>query len=83
MGRAIRDITGQEFGRLTAMHRLNKRGPGWWECLCACGDVVKVRLNALTSGSTQSCGCSRSLKGTDGRDYIAMELGILEMQGGE
>jgi hypothetical protein len=79
-GRPKKNIQGQEFGRLTAMYRLNRTGPGWWECLCQCGEVVDVRLNALTSGRTLSCGCLRS---QEHRDYTHMDFSVMEMQGGE
>ena len=55
----FKDITGQKFGRLTALHRLhNTKGRmSKWLCVCECGNFVEVRLNSLTSGLTKSCGC--------------------------
>lgn len=54
-----KDITGQHFGRLTALYR-----DGWsdswhsmWMCRCDCGKQVRVFKNNLLSGRTKSCGC--------------------------
>lgn len=57
----IRDITGQKFGRLTAIERLNKkRGSSFmWRCRCDCGNEVEVSANSMLSGNTKSCGCLR------------------------
>lgn len=55
------DLTGQTFGRLTALHVLEsglqagrKRE---WVVECSCGNVSFVQTNKLLSGHTRSCGC--------------------------
>lgn len=59
----INDITGQTFGRLTALYRIGtKRYPSGgrlsiWHCKCQCGKEVNVTLSALKTGNTKSCGC--------------------------
>ena len=62
----IKDLTGQKFGRLTVMYRVeNYISPttGYphtrWHCRCECGNEVDVNMYALRHGSTQSCGCYR------------------------
>lgn len=57
----IKDITGQRFGRLVALERLNKkRGSSFlWRCQCDCGKTVETSANSLLSGNTRSCGCLR------------------------
>lgn len=57
----IKDITGQRFGRLVALERLNKkRGSSFlWRCQCDCGNMVETSANSLLSGNTRSCGCLR------------------------
>lgn len=57
------DIAGQRFGKLTAIVRAGsiRNRPAWF-CRCDCGKELIVDGNALRSGNTQSCGCSR--KGT-------------------
>lgn len=57
----LEDLTGRRFGRLTVIKEYelnyllseNKK----WRCVCDCGNEVVVQRGALTSGSTQSCGC--------------------------
>lgn len=57
----IKDITGQRFGKLVALHRLEeKRGSNYyWLCQCDCGKQTRITANALLSGNTKSCGCGR------------------------
>lgn len=58
------DISGQHFGRLTAVRptELRKYGSVVWECICDCGNTVLVSRPRLVSGETSSCGCLRSEK---------------------
>jgi hypothetical protein len=53
----IRDITGQKFGRLTAIKRLgsSKRGQSIWLCRCDCGKIKEIVLTRLSR--VKSCGC--------------------------
>lgn len=55
------DITGQQFGRLTAMEAVKTREDGSvvWRCRCSCGKETEVPCHSLTSGNTKSCGCLR------------------------
>ena len=56
------DLTGQRFGRLTAIKRayVDKDHESFWLCKCDCGNEVVVGIGCLNSGNTQSCGCSRN-----------------------
>ena len=58
MGKLI-DLTGQRFGRLVALERVEnaKDGKVQWKCKCDCGNEVIVKTNNLRSGNTKSCGC--------------------------
>lgn len=61
MGKRI-DITGQKFGRLTALYPTDKRDRSKnvvWVCQCECGKITEVGSGRLRSGSTNSCGCLR------------------------
>lgn len=52
------DLTGQKFGRLTALAVVGKRGgKRVWLCRCDCGTESRVAVNHLRSGASQSCGC--------------------------
>ena len=79
-GHGIKDITGQQFGRLTALYRLEKKqGSSYlWPCRCSCGNEVEVPVNGLLFGKRQSCGCARteSLQNRDG-DIRGQQFGRL------
>ena len=61
MGRPIKDLTGQRFGRLTAIKFMgtNKRGRAEWLCRCDCGTEKVINASNLGNGNTVSCGCLR------------------------
>ena len=57
------DITGNKYGRLTAVKPTAKRTASHgvkWECICECGKIVFASTNALNKGNTRSCGCLRN-----------------------
>ena len=59
MGKAI-DLTGQKFGKLTALERVknkNVKSGTYWRCQCDCGNIVCVNAGNLKNGHTKSCGC--------------------------
>lgn len=61
-GPAYRDVTGQRFGRLTAIYPLpgrDDRGSKLWRCRCDCGAELDVPYNTLLFSNTRSCGCRR------------------------
>lgn len=53
------DLTGQKFGRLTAIEKTDKRSGSSviWKCRCDCGAITEVSSANLQSDHTQSCGC--------------------------
>lgn len=56
------DVTGQRFGRLTAMHPLPDRdakGNVMWHCRCDCGNEIDVSYNWLMYSGMRSCGCRK------------------------
>lgn len=62
MGQNKKDLTGQVFGRLTALHPTEKRISGYvvWQCQCECGNFKEATSASLIRGYTQSCGCLTS-----------------------
>ena len=59
---AYKDITGQRFGRLTAISPTSshdKSGYVIWLCRCDCGKEVEVSYNGLQYGNRKSCGCRK------------------------
>lgn len=53
------DLTGQKFGRLTAVSYAysGDYGQSLWRCQCECGNIALVASRALRTGITHSCGC--------------------------
>lgn len=56
-GRA-KDLTGQRFGKLTALELVekSKNGTAKWRCVCECG-VEKVLFSTVLNRGQTSCGC--------------------------
>lgn len=59
MKRALIDLTGQRFSRLTVIsfEKRPANGKSFWKCRCDCGNEVVVAIDKLRRGHTQSCGC--------------------------
>lgn len=60
MSKPIRDLMGQQFGRLTVIKflRTNKNKKAVWLCQCSCENHVLIEVvgNNLLNGQ-KSCGC--------------------------
>lgn len=56
------DLTGQQFGRLTVLHRAgsNKYNSAMWLCQCSCGNQKIISGALLRKGQSKSCGCLKS-----------------------
>ena len=54
-----KDITGQKFGKLTAMYpsKIDSNKHITWHCKCDCGNECDINISSLTQGLTKSCGC--------------------------
>ena len=57
--KSLKDFTGQRFGRLLVLKRVenNKFNQVRWLCRCDCGNEKIVTANSLRNGDTRSCGC--------------------------
>lgn len=76
-----RDITGERFGKLTAIRPTGERsgrGGLMWLCRCDCGKEVCASLNQLISGNKKSCGC---LKNPPLKDFAGKRFGRLTVTG--
>ena len=53
------DLTGEKFGRLTVIEKVENSDKGKikWKCRCDCGNTKIVAANHLRDGNTKSCGC--------------------------
>ncbi len=72
-----RDISGERFGKLTALRPTSKRsrnGSTMWLCRCDCGNKLQVDLGQLMAGSRKSCGC---LGHPQRKDFIGKRFGRL------
>lgn len=53
-----KDITGQKFGRWTAVERTTKLNNYWqWIFKCDCGTKKELKISVVTGGDSKSCGC--------------------------
>lgn len=58
LNHTIKDLTGQEFGRLKVISFNGRYSNNtWWNCHCDCGKDVVVSSRGLSTGSIKSCGC--------------------------
>lgn len=58
----LKDLTGQKFGKLTVLRRVEdkQRGRPMWLCQCECGNQTVVSsTRLLLPNGTRSCGCLR------------------------
>lgn len=53
------NLIGQRFSRLLVQKFAgrDKKGNSYWDCICDCGNITKVRMGCLKRGTTKSCGC--------------------------
>lgn len=58
-----KDLTGQQFGRLTVLKKIEDKrysnGSCMWKCKCECGNIIELPTDSLTKKDrpTRSCGC--------------------------
>lgn len=60
-----KDITGQRFGKLVALHptTMNNRREMQWIFQCDCGNTKELPGVSVTKGNTLSCGCLKMSHG--------------------
>jgi hypothetical protein len=59
MGRKIKDLTNERFGKLIAIEFVgyDKRRNALWRCRCDCGNEIIAPCKKLNEGMKKSCGC--------------------------
>lgn len=74
------DLTGQRFGMLVAIERV-EGGSSKWLCHCDCGNEKVVYATNLKNGQTKSCGCSKVRHGDAGSKlyHVHLNMGRHEM----
>lgn len=72
-----RDITGQKFGKLTAIcldvERTVPNKRYWWFD-CDCGKRVSIKQGGVTSGNTSSCGCIKLREDLTGKRFTRLTV---------
>lgn len=53
------DLSGQVFGKLQVIKRIEAKGQARWLCQCDCGNETIVTGYNLRTGLSTSCGCKR------------------------
>ncbi len=71
------DLTGQQFGSLTVLRRVenDKNNKVQWLCRCECGQECVVKSAALKTGHKSSCGCKRYAISYNGKDLTGQRFG--------
>lgn len=65
------DITGQRFGKLTAIKKISTSGPSVWEFKCDCGSLIELRTQSVITHGVKSC------KDCKGKDITGLRFGQL------
>lgn len=61
MARKTEDLTGQKFGRLTAIGGYDRStGITYWDFQCDCGNIKSIPARSVKNGAISSCGCLKS-----------------------
>lgn len=78
--RNFKDVTGQRFGKLVAIRRVenNPRGMAQFLCKCDCGNEAVVATSYLLSGATKSCGCLQRARKQE--DLVGLTFGRLTVE---
>lgn len=81
MPRPTRNLLGQRFGKLEVIEfdgykKEKYNSCAYWKCKCDCGNIKSIRAIQLTSGGTNSCGCSW-FEGKETQQIIGKKFGKL------
>ena len=63
----MNNLRGMRFGMLTVGEKCGSTPKGLliWDCICDCGNRVKVIGSCLVSGNTKSCGCYQKKRASE------------------
>lgn len=64
-GKNFHDITGEKFGKLTAISPTSKRDTSKnviWKCRCECGETIECSSSYLVRKYRKDCGCTKKKK---------------------
>lgn len=72
------DLTGEKFGRLLVVGKIEKEKhrENYWKCDCECGGSIETTTNLLRRGKAKSCGCLKIERREDaGRNLTGFLFG--------
>lgn len=77
-----RELTGQRFGHLLVLKRLEEKQDKYylWLCKCDCGNTTKVDTRRLVRGTITNCGCipkKNARRGPVAEDLTGQKFGKL------
>ena len=78
----FKDLTGQTFGKLTVIKRVEdqKAGRPTWLCQCECGNLTTVSSTRLMRpNGTRSCGCLKHQRSPSLIDLTGQTFGRLKV----
>ena len=70
---AVKDISGQTFGKLIVIERTNRTDPkqrAYWKCKCLCGNIIDVRGDNLRRGGSTKCTKCKDRGGRASREIV-------------
>lgn len=70
-----KDLTGQKFGKILVLERMNDYGKAIYKCKCDCGKIFTVEGQYLTRSKEpyRSCGCNNKSIGENNIEQILQE----------
>ena len=77
-----KELTGQRFGKLTAVEATDERKNGYivWRCRCDCGKEIYLSSKQLAAGKIRDCGCTlgkNARRGSIAEDLTGQVFGSL------
>lgn len=74
--RQLKDLSGQIFGELKVIKKVENTERTSWLCKCSCGNETVVLSSNLLNGRTRSCGCFKKSHGEKQIRNILDELNL-------
>lgn len=63
------EMIGKKYGRLTVLSLVKRGKAPAYLCECNCGNIKEINRKALIKGMTKSCGCLKTEKKLDSKDF--------------
>lgn len=74
MSNKLKDLSGQQFGKLTIIERHTNKGRAVrWKALCECGNISYPNTSNLIRGRAKTCGCLYKIRGKNNPRWTGYE----------